>query len=107
MSAVTFNRLEGQYAYSLERSTQSKDLKLLIDQLDAELKISIMNESGIKFPVEGDLIRGLPKTNNVPRAFFENAYSIVRKGLDNSYSVSFSVRGLLNRWVSKPSWLKV
>lgn len=60
MSAVTFDRLEGQYNYSLENSTQSKNLKLLIDQSDAVLKVAIMNERGVKVPVGGDLIRGLP-----------------------------------------------
>lgn len=94
MSAVTFNRLEGQYSYSFESSTQSNDLKLLIDQSDKDLKISIMNERGLEFAVEGHSIRGLPKTSKVPKAFFENAYSNVQKRSDGSYSVSFSVRGL-------------
>lgn len=94
MSAVTFNRLEGQYSYSFESSTQSNDLKLLIDQSNKDLKISIMNERGLEFPVEGHSIRGLPKTSKVPKAFFENAYSNVQKRSDGSYSVSFSVRGL-------------
>lgn len=94
MAAITFNRLEGQYSYSFESSTQSNDLKLLIDQSDKDLKISIINKRGLEFPVEGLSIRGLPKTSKVPKAFFENAYSNVQKRSDGSYSVSFSVRGL-------------
>ena len=78
MSAVTFNRLEGQYTYSLESSTQSKNLKLLIDQSDAVLKVAIMNERGVNVSVRGDLIRGLPKTSYVPKEFFENAYSVTQ-----------------------------
>ena len=65
-SVVTFNRLENQYSYSFESSTQSNDLRLLIDQSDNGLKISIINEKGSEFPVEGDSIRGLPKTSKVP-----------------------------------------
>jgi hypothetical protein len=93
-SVVTFNRLENQYSYSFESSTQSNDLRLLIDQSDNGLKISIINEKGSEFPVEGYSIRGLPKTSKVPKVFFENAYSNVQKCSDSSYNVSFSVRGL-------------
>lgn len=94
MSAVTFNRIEGQYSYSFERPDQSNGLRLLIVQSDKDLKISVMNERDVEFPVEGYSIRGLPKASKVPKEFFENAYSKVQKCSDGSYSVSFSVRGL-------------
>ena len=73
MSGVLPNReVENQYKYSFEKPTQSSDLKLHIEQLDQGLKIRIERKSGLIIPVKSELLRGLPKTSLVPKAFFDN-----------------------------------
>lgn len=94
MSVVTFNKVERQYFYSFKSSTQSEDMSLLISQSDKGLAISVTDKKGLTIPVEGHLIRGLPKMSPIPRAFFENAYSVVQKNSNNSFSICFSNRGL-------------
>ena len=78
MSTITNTnvRPKGIYDFSMEMPTQKPDKKLLIEQSDQGLKISVQKK-GKAFLIEKSMIDGLPKTDLVPMEFFSSCYAQV------------------------------
>lgn len=73
MSAVLNTQKNYQSGFYLEKPTQSQNKKLLIEQVNDELKISIQ-ENGNVFQVKKSMIDGLPKRDYIPKKFFDFCY---------------------------------
>ena len=73
------------YNFSIEKPTQSMNKKVLIEQSDLGLKISIKDGSEKIHQVEKWMIDGLPNVDRIPFTFFEKC-SVVAKNIEENWN---------------------
>jgi len=89
-----FHIEELQYSsnhFSMEKPTQSINKKLLIEQSSKGLNVSVQEANGKIHQVLKCFIEGLPKTDLVPKEFFESCWAKVVK-THFEYKVCFMPR---------------
>jgi GTPase SAR1 family protein len=93
MSAISHLQSKGYHNFSIEKPTQYLDKRLLIEQSSEGLKVSVQDQkSGKIYQIERHMIDGLPKTDLIPKEFFDCFYARVSTLVPEGHKVCFSGR---------------